>query len=157
MDWVRFRPSSGFSASAVGSHLVSGSYDAIRVYLWAGMLDPETSGRNQLLESLAGMQAYLRTHGVPPERVAPNGDVISPRGPVGFSAAVIPFLSAVGDPSGLKAQCERLRDEQVGATGLIGAGQRYYDQVLALFAEGWRSGLFQFGSEGELYVRWKKA
>jgi endoglucanase len=156
MDWVKFEASSGFSASAVGSQQASGSYDAIRVYLWAGMLDPETPGRNQLLQSLAGMQAYLRTHPVPPERVAPNGDAVSPRGPVGFSAAVIPFLSATGDQAALKAQCERLRGEQASANGLLGPGQRYYDQVLALFSEGWRIGLFQFDSQGELCVRWKK-
>ena len=39
-DWIDFAPGKGFSASDAGS------YDAIRVYLWAGMLDPATPGRD---------------------------------------------------------------------------------------------------------------
>jgi len=157
MDWVKFQAGSGFSAIAVGSSEPCGSYDAIRVYLWAGMLDPETPGREQLLGTLAGMQTYLRAHTAPPERVAPNAEVLSPRGPVGFSAAVVPFLAAAGDASGLKAQRERLRSQRENVTGLVGPDQRYYDQVLALFADGWQAGLFRFDAQGELHVRWKKA
>ena len=156
MDWVEFQNSSGFSASPGPSSRASGSYDAIRVYLWAGMLDPATPGREQLLESLTGMEIYMRAHVVPPESVAPSGDVFSSRGPIGFSAAVIPFLFAVGAKPALQSESERLRSEQVSATGLYGKDQRYYDQNLALFSDAWSKGLFQFDSQGQLRLRWKR-
>jgi endo-1,4-beta-D-glucanase Y len=41
-DWIDFAPGRGFSASEAGS------YDAIRVYLWAGMLDPDAPGRDAI-------------------------------------------------------------------------------------------------------------
>ena len=86
MDWVVFRADSGFSATAMPPGSPGGSYDAIRVYLWAGMLHPSAAGRQALLQNLSGMEAYLREHPIPPERVAPSGAVIDANAPVGFSA-----------------------------------------------------------------------
>jgi endo-1,4-beta-D-glucanase Y len=157
MDWVRFKLGSGFSAvagpSAPGSGF--GSYDAIRVYLWAGMLDPHAPGRDQLLNDLLGMRLYLEAHDVPPERVSSNGAAEEGHSPIGFSAAVIPFLSAFGDDVKSNAQLARLESQRQGSTGLYGPDQSYYDQNLALFARGWSEGFFRFDSQGQLQVRWK--
>jgi endo-1,4-beta-D-glucanase Y len=157
MDWVRFKLGSGFSAvagpSASGPGF--GSYDAIRVYLWAGMLDPHAPGRDQLLNNLSGMRAYLEAHDVPPERVGADGIAEEGNAPVGFSAAVTPFLSALGDDVKSNAQLARLESQRVGSTGLYGPGQNYYDQNLALFARGWSEGFFRFDPQGQLQVRWK--
>ena len=64
-DWIDFAPGRGFSASDAGS------YDAIRVYLWAGMLDPAAPGRDVMLRSLFGMADWLRKNAAPPEKVGP--------------------------------------------------------------------------------------
>jgi endoglucanase len=156
MDWVEFRTGTGFTAAPGPTKSTTGSYDAIRVYLWAGMMNPQTPGRDQLLQSLSGMRLYLRNHAVPPERVAPDGSVLSERSPVAFSAAVVPFLSSVGEQSALNTQSSRMKSEFLSSTGLYGKDQRYYDQNLALFAEGWTEGRFQFSPQGQLQLRWKK-
>src|SRR4029453_5083478 len=49
----RWRPTASVTPEADGfSASDTGGYDAIRVYLWAGMLDPATPGRDVLLRSL---------------------------------------------------------------------------------------------------------
>jgi endoglucanase len=156
MDWVRFKSGSGFTSivSPSESGPGSGSYDAIRVYLWAGMLDPHAPGRDHLLGDLSGMRAYLEAHDIPPERVSCSGIADQGNAPVGFSAAVAPFLAAFGDDVKSNAQLARLESQRVGSTGLYGHDQNYYDQNLALFARGWSEGFFRFDPQGQLQVRW---
>ena len=93
----------------------SGGYDAIRVYLWAGMLDQRANARSAVLNSLSGMRAYMVAHDAPPERIAVDGTVIENHAPVGFSAAVIPFLLAAGENAAARAQSDRLKRERVAA------------------------------------------
>lgn len=134
-----------------------GSYDAIRVYLWAGMLDPAARGRSAVLNSLAGMAAYLADHGAPPEKVDADGTPLAQDGPVGFSAAVLPYLSAL--PNTAKPAAEqraRLSSQLDPATGLYGKDPAYYDQNLTLFATGFLAQKFRFSARGELMVEWKQ-
>lgn len=73
MDWVDYVPADGFYPATqqqqrTGDQEVNapgGSYDAIRVYLWAGMLPPGKS-RDRILDSIAAMAGYLGNHGAPP-------------------------------------------------------------------------------------------
>jgi len=139
----------GFSASDTGG------YDAIRVYLWAGMLDPATPGRDVLLRSLFGMSDWLRRNTVPPETVRADGSVAALNGPVGFSAALLPYLSALGEKKLADAQFSRLRSAIDSKTGLYGKPARYYDQNLALFALGWTERRFWFDSGGALKMWWR--
>ena len=150
-DWVDLHDSGNFVPSPVGS------YDGIRVYLWAGLLDPEARYRSEVLKSLNGMKQHLRTHPVPPEKVRPDGTIESSTGPVGFSAAVIPFLSALGEKESENAQSSRLNTELDAKTGLFGKPPRYYDQNLALFALGWKEHRFWFDSQANLRLAWKPA
>jgi endoglucanase len=148
-DWVDLREAKDFVPSPIGS------YDAIRVYLWAGMLDPETPYRSEVLKSLIGMERYLRTNPFPPEKVRQDGTIESSNGPVGFSAAVMPFLSALGDKDAERAQDSRVRAELDAKTGLYGAPGKYYDQNLVLFALGFTERRFWFNSEGALQLNWR--
>jgi len=154
-DWVQYRSESGYSAWAGPTTMAqpSGGYDAIRVYLWAGMLDPQAPQRVAMLKALSGMRSYVVVHGAPPERIAADGTVISTDSPVGFSAAVIPFLMATGEMSAAQIQINRLERERISASGLYGWGQRYYDQNLTLFSQGWMDGLFRFSETGQLHLR----
>lgn len=134
-----------------------GSYDAIRVYLWAGMLDSAAHGRSAVLNSLAGMGAYLADHDAPPEKVDADGTPLAQDGPVGFSAAVLPYLDAL--PNTAKAVTEqraRLSAQLDPATGLYGKDPAYYDQNLTLFATGFLAERFRFSARGELMVEWKQ-
>ena len=148
-DWVDFAPGRGFSASDAGS------YDAIRVYLWAGMLDPAAPGRDAILRSLSGMADWLRKNAAPPEKVRRDGSVEVPNGPVGFSAALLPYLSAIGEKKLADTQSGRLRSALDSRTGLYGRPSKYYDQNLALFALGWTERRFWFDSSGTLRTWWK--
>jgi endoglucanase len=163
MDWVDYVPGDGFSpvseqmASGVAKDEAGGSYDAIRVYLWAGMIAPGGEVRNSLLNAIPGMGVYLADHGAPPEKVSDQGGPLAQDGPVGFSAAVLPYLRArAGSSRSYAQQLVRLSRMRDAATGLYGKDLTYYDQNLVLFATGFLEGRFQFGSGGELKVEWKR-
>ena len=147
-DWSEFRPGKGVSPAAPGS------YDAIRVYLWAGLLDPASAGRAEILKSLPGMARVLRTNPIPPARVKQDGTVLDAKGPVGFSAALLPYLAALGESNLENEQMSRVQSEF--KNGLFGSPPRYYDQNLALFALGWRNRQFWFDPQGGLRTAWQK-
>jgi endo-1,4-beta-D-glucanase Y len=187
MDWVDYVPSDGFyPAPAPGSQPQSGSqpqqaesqkseqkaqqkteqkaesppaeggYDAIRVYLWAGML-AEGQTRTDMIGTLSGMGAYLGNHGAPPEKVSDRGVPLEQDGPVGFSAAVLPYLRSFPNAEKLSAQQRiRMSAQLDPATGLYGKDPAYYDQNLLLFATGFLDDRFRFGLRGELKVEWTK-
>jgi endoglucanase len=131
----------------------SGSYDAIRVYLWAGMSGPSSAATVKLLTPYAML---IRKLGTPPEKVDPLTAVAvkSDFSPLGYSGAVLPFLSALGDTPALEKQRARLRAAALRAR----AGERthYYDQVLILFGKGWLDGQYRFDEQGRLVPRWKR-
>jgi endoglucanase len=162
MDWLRRDPgglhpsgppSDPQSAQAMAPAL--GSYDAIRVYLWLGMSDPQTPAVRDSLAALGGMAAYLRQNAGPPEKVDAGGRVVSASAPPGFMAAVIPFLHALGMPAQEKAERDRLAATRDVPSGLYGRNPVYYDQNLALFATAWSEGRLRFDPGGHLLVRWK--
>jgi endoglucanase len=163
MDWVNYIPEDGFYPSTSmqtgnkDSDVPGGSYDAIRVYLWAGMMDSGGTMRAEVLSDLPAMSVYLGNHDAPPERVSDQGIPLAQDGPVGFSAAVLPYLRAFPDLSRLSAQqtvrMSKMRDQR---TGLYGKDLAYYDQNLALFSTGFLDDRFRFGSGGELHVQWER-
>ena len=166
MDWVRAgddgitpsaTPSAEQTARVDGKTCASamGSYDAIRVYLWMGLADPKTPGVRDALTGVGGMAAYLQTHMVPPLQVSANGTVSNPNGPPGFSAAVIPYLHALGLKKAEQAQMDRLAATKDLKTGLFGRDGEYYDQNLAMFESGWAEQRFRFEADGRLHVKWK--
>ena len=124
----------------------SGSYDAIRVYLWAGM-----SGRSSqdMIKRLSTYATLTRKLGTPPEKVNPlTGMAIkSDYSPIGYSGALLPFLSAAGDTPALEKQSTRVRTKQRGPT-------HYYDQALILFGKGWLDGQYRFDEQGRLQPKW---
>jgi endoglucanase len=161
MDWVDYVPGDGFYPAPAHPENVAeapiGGYDAIRVYLWAGMHDGKGNARAELLDAVPGMSAYLADHGAPPEKVSDQGIPLAQDGPVGFSAAVLPYLRAfphMEKPS--SQQVIRMSTLRDAATGLYGRDLAYYDQNLALFATGFLDGRFRFGAGGELKVDWTR-
>ena len=162
MDWVEGSPS-GLRAVAPPAEptagaresQAAGSYDAVRVYLWLGIADPGTRGRQELLADVSGMAASMKSAVTPPLEVDAQGTVVHAAAPVGFSAAVIPYLQAVGLRSQAKLQQDRLIASQDPSTGLYGHPGEYYDQNLALFSTGWTEQRYRFERDGKLHVKWK--
>ena len=163
MDFVQYVPAKGFNpVPGLGppdpskpAQPAAGSYDAIRVYLWAGMENPAGTARSELLAAVPSMASYLADHGAPPEKVSDEGIPILQDGPIGFSAAVLPYLRALPQMSKAAAQQKQRIDAQLNpATGLYGKDPAYYDQNLILFASGFDQKKFGFGPDGELKVQW---
>ncbi len=159
MDWVSYNPVQGFRPIAAPGNAKAqpmGGYDAIRVYLWAGMTSAADPGSKSLLTAVGGMAAWLKSHMFPPVQVSGEGVPATAEGPVGFSAAVVPYLSALGENAALTQQQDRLTAQIDPGTRLYGHPPAYYDQNLAMFGEGWQSRRFRFERDGELRVTWKK-
>jgi endo-1,4-beta-D-glucanase Y len=162
MDWVS-AGSAGVKAvappieptSGQRETVASGSYDAIRVYLWLGIADPGTHGVRDLLSATSGMGVYTRDAVTPPEVVDSQGTVLHAEAPVGFSAAIIPYLQSVGMKSQAKLQQNRLVAAEDPVTGLYGHAGNYYDQNLALFSTAWSEHRYRFDRDGKLHVKWK--
>ncbi len=148
--WTR----SGLSRQLAGES-GKASYDAIRVYLWAGMLHPGAPRRAELLACAGGMVKHLQEADSPPEEVTPDGQLKDSRSPVGFSAAVIPLLLAAAERRAVAAQRRRMAQDYDPETGLYGRPARYYDQCLVLFSTGWTEDRFRFGPDGRLIVSWR--
>lgn len=151
-DWIRWCPKSGFGADP--KHPGVGSYDAIRIYLWAGMTNPATPGARHMLESLWGMANYLHAHAHPPEFVDTREGRAKEDGAVGFSAALLPYLQSLGTTS-LMHQQLTIVERGRGKDGLYGQPPHYYAQNLALFALGYLGGVYRFDPEGKLKVNWQ--
>jgi endo-1,4-beta-D-glucanase Y len=163
MDWVCYTPGEGFSpCQSSGGKIPAplGSYDAIRVYLWAGMLPDSSPAKTRILKALQGMNRYMQQHNAPPEKIDSNGVPLSGDGPVGFSAALLPYLQSNSNEAAAAQQLVRIKSQLDEKSNLYGAGYgtgpTYYDQNLVLFGSGWIEKRFQFGSGGELLVRWSR-
>jgi endoglucanase len=144
-DWVGYRAPRGFSTDPTSGAI--GSYDAIRVYLWAALSN--APDRDALLNSLDGPKRHWRVHGYVPERI----DTIHPKsgraGPVGFLAVLLPALR---DPAAIDALTKAIERQRHGS--LYGHPPRYYDQNLILFAQGALQGRYRFDSRGRLQPAW---
>jgi endoglucanase len=159
MDWVSYTPGEGFSPSLVDGKKASdavGSYDAIRVYLWAGMLADSSPAKSKILKTLNGMNMFLTQHSAPPEKINSDGTPQAQYGPIGFSASLLPYLTSLSNDSAVAHQLVRLKSQLDEKSNLYGTPPTYYDQNLILFGSGWLEKRFRFGSSGELLVRWSR-
>lgn len=147
-DWLTWKTGGGWVADGKGNN---GSYDAIRVYLWLGMLATDAPDRAALLTHFRPMIEATTRLGYVPEQVDTATGQATGTGPSGFSAALLPLLAS--DPSqavALTAQRERLRQ----APPLADA---YYSQSLLMFGQGWDQQRYRFDKSGRLQPSWTKA
>ncbi|MBV8044944.1 cellulose synthase complex periplasmic endoglucanase BcsZ [Pluralibacter sp.] len=141
-NWVRYDKKGGWQLKQ-DKGLV-GSYDAIRVYLWVGMLHNDDPQKARLLAKFNAMATQTARAGLPPEKVDIATGKVTGDGPVGFSASLLPFLQ---DRDAQAAQRQRVVDNFPGADA-------YYTYVLTLFGQGWDQHRFRFTVHGELLPDW---
>jgi endoglucanase len=146
-DWTVYDSRQGFVPDLDGPEKGQGAYNAIRIYLWVGTLHADAAERASLLRALWPMARYVRETGAPPESIDILTGVAERSGPPGFSAALLPFLQAQQDSAGLGQQRARLKVQPLQADA-------YYEQALALFAQGWMDGYYRYGVDGRLQPRW---
>ncbi len=144
-DWVDWVAEKGWEFK--GKTTLTGSYDAIRVYLWAGMMADNDPYKAQLLERWKPMAEITEQSGLPPENVAIETGESHGDGPVGFSTALLPFLQS---DKAREMQRQRMKQNP------LRQGE-YYNTVLTLFGQGWDQRHFRFNAQGELIPSWGKA
>lgn len=138
----------------------TGSYDAIRVYLWAGMLSDKDPARKMLLLNLRGPRQLLADRQPVPESVDTASGAVRGMGPVGFSGALLPYLKALGDTDALATQVARVPGGG-GDTSTTPpatsppAPLPYYEQCLLIFGQAWLDGRYEFGRNGQLQPSWR--
>jgi endoglucanase len=146
-DWVMYQREQGFVADQASK--AESAYNAIRVYLWAGMLARDAPERAAVLDTFRPLADFVAAHGFPPERVdTQTGTAASNEGNAGFSAAVAPYLAALGRNDLAQAQVQRTRT--LAGQSPLG----YYSQVLSLFGLGYLDGLYRFDANGALVPAW---
>ncbi|CAG4888948.1 cellulose synthase complex periplasmic endoglucanase BcsZ [Paraburkholderia saeva] len=131
-----------------------GSYDAIRVYLWAGLAASADPLAKPWLAALDGMRERVAQTGIPPEKVAATTGVGTGEGPLSYWAALAPYFRALGDERGLGLARTHLA--ALDATGQ-GRDPVYYDRVLGLFGTGSIDGRYRFDEAGRLVPSWRNA
>lgn len=120
----------------------TGSYDAIRVYLWAGL-----AADLPLAQAYRGMLDVLIAGSVP-ERIDADLGTAAGQAPPLMSAALLPWLSVLRSRRLFTAYRTSMlaalsRDASLQQTG-------YYEANLALYAEGWLQGRFRFLADGRM-------
>lgn len=155
-DWYQVDASGKPLLDAVSGE--RSSYDAIRVYLWAGISAVASGERAAapLLQLLAPYAALIRAQGQPPEVVDAASGRSSGGAPIGYSAAVLPFLAVVDEDTAATQRVRLKNSRQEGGDGNLGTPPHYYDQVLALFGEGWAEQRYRIDTQGQVIPRWSK-
>jgi endoglucanase len=146
-DWIMYKSDSQFQPDLATKGV--GSFNAIRVYLWAGMLSRQDPAHAVLIKTLAPMAIYIANQGIPPQEVDTLTGTPGGTGSAGFSAAMLPFLDASKQPAALRQQ--RLR---VDALTPFERSDNYYDQALTLFGLGWMEKRYRFAVDGRVIPDW---
>jgi endoglucanase len=153
-DWAAYR------SGANGQFVVDpkngdvGSYDAIRVYLWAGMSSMNDPLARAWLDALGGMRASVAQNGFPPEKVSTISGAASGEGPLSYWGALAPYFKALNDEHGLglaRAHLDVLNTPNAAREPV------YYDRVLGLFGGGFIDGKYRFDDNGRLVPNWRSA
>ena len=159
-DWVTYRATGAKTGEFVTDPTKGdlGSYDAIRTYMWAGLMPARDRLRKPLLASLDGMLQATGEDGVPPEKVQVTSGAHSGAGPFGFSAALLPYLKALGKTTLQQEQAVRV--EQLMAQSLTPEAVKlaqppYYFFVLSLFSLGYMDNRYHFLDDGKLQPMWE--
>lgn len=122
-----------------------GSYDAIRVYLWIGMLDDAYAPAKALKRHVSAIGKYVNEQGRVAEKINIHTGASESFGGPGFSAALLPLFTGQPLETQLLANLKNAASSELG----------YYNQMLSLFGLGWHDGRYRFDAQGRLLPAWK--
>ena len=144
-DWIVYRDKQGFSADPA-THGV-GSFNAIRVYLWAGMLPENDPLAERLMRQLEPMAAAAARDAAP-ESIDTNTLEAHGQAPVGFAAALLPLLAHFKLDAAVATYRQRIQRQA------LRDNQHYYNDALTLFGVGWLDSRYRFDRLGNLRLPW---
>ncbi len=141
-DWVIWKNKVGWQPDLKHPNL--GSYNAIRVYLWVGMLAHDAPQAPELIKHFLPIIDLTQQLGAPPEKIDIASGKTQGKGSIGFAAALLPLL--VNNPSELAVQRQRIDAEEL-------TSDSYYSSVLRLFGQGWDQNRYHFNAQGQLILQ----
>ncbi|OEF27290.1 endo-1,4-D-glucanase [Vibrio rumoiensis 1S-45] len=145
-DWVEMTPMGIQTDDATQG---VGSYNAIRTYLWVGMLPENSPYKKALISTMQPLVDVLKKTNAMPETFDTIAGSYKGNAGVGLTAAVIPLLQASGQTELAQQFASRTKDN----LSSIEKGS-YYQSVLTLFAQGWHNGRYQFDATGKVTPDW---
>lgn len=140
-DWIMWKKGKGWQPDQ--KHPDIGGYDAIRVYLWVGMLALDSPRQSVLVNHFLPFSVLTQKLGAPPEQINVLTGQTKGIGPVGFSAALLPLLANNIPESA--AQRQRINAQAF-------SDDNYYTSVLRLFGQGWDDKRYRFNAQGQLLL-----
>lgn len=143
-DWVEWDAGKGWRLSAAASP--DGSYDAIRVYLWIGMMSSRDPNTARLEKHFQPAVEIVERQGTPPEHVAVVTGQTRGRG---ISALYRPCLPLMQGTAVLPTLRERVRQPSLGDS-------QYYSYMLTLLGTGWDTYRFRCDAQGHLVSDWSR-
>lgn len=126
-----------------------GSYNAIRTYLWAGLLSDQSSHKAPLIKAMQPLVEVLKETNAMPETLNANDGSYKGNAGLGLTAAITPLLMASGETDLAKQIFNRTQDNLASIEH-----KHYYQSVLMLFAQGWMNKLYQFDAQGRVIPHW---
>lgn len=145
-DWVMYDTNNGFYYDKKTSDV--GSYNAIRVYLWASMMANDAPYKKELLAQFNPFLKTINDRGYVPLNTFSKSGKSEKRGPLGFNAALLPLLAIQDDDSlAMTIQQKLMVDKSFTQT-------RYYDSVLNLFGTSTLNKRFAITADGTLQPKW---
>lgn len=124
-----------------------GGYNAIRVYLWLGMLNNEDIEKEDLMKQFSPFMELIAKDGIVSEYYDTKiGKQIGSQ-PIGFNSAVLPFLAS----SKYNNLVTKFASKIIKSDSK--QPEHYYDNALTLFGKGWMDGLYEFNKNGQLIIK----
>lgn len=145
-DWVMYQPNKGFYFNSETSDL--GSYNAIRVYLWASMMAENAPHRNDLVQQFTPMVEHLVDNTESPLNTYAKTGEMNESGPSGFTAALLPLLAINNEDEAVKTLQKKLMIDTSFTT------TRYYDSILYLFGTSTLNKQFSIDEMGKFIPNW---
>lgn len=126
-----------------------GSYNAIRVYLWAGMLPDSDPNKAIILSQMQPLLHVLDKNKGMPESINVRTGKRKNQGSVGMNAAILPLLISTGLDNLATKYAKQI---EAGLPQI--ESDYYYNSVLSLFGLGWYQGLYAFNDDGSVTPKW---
>ena len=140
-DWFIYDAQKGVHLDPLNSS--RGSYNAIRVYLWSGMLDKQSPDYHDYWKQFFPIYVRIASDSTAPETIDVTSGGFSENGPFGFLASFYPGLLNIEPLSQSVQQYGTIKDQ-------LQHSHSYYNQVLGLFSMGWTEHRFKFNQQGML-------
>ena len=146
-DWVLYNPKKGFHFTK--KHNDIGNFNAIRTYLWVGLLANDVSYKDQLLLKFDPMARKISSNRATPLNTYAKTGRTSKTGPLGFQAAILPFIKSFGD-----RVSANIINQKINANIDYELRNNYYSSVLTLFGTAAARARYEFSADGTLVPAW---